>query len=123
MCGRGTHEKVYGELKSGFAFNCIPTRRFEANSAWQVMSILAFNLTRAFQAMTTTERRRSNRKRRAVIRFERITTLRYRFINRAALLVKPNGKATLDVGEQDGRTGVQEARRRAGSMKFLLHQG
>ena len=25
MCGRGTHEKVYGELKGGFAFDCLPT--------------------------------------------------------------------------------------------------
>ena len=36
MCGRGTHEKVYGELKSGFAFDCIPTQRYQANSAWSV---------------------------------------------------------------------------------------
>ena len=34
MCGRGTHEKVYGELKGGFAFDCVPTQRYEANSAW-----------------------------------------------------------------------------------------
>ncbi len=34
MCGRGTHEKVYGEIKGGFAFDCVPTLRFDANSAW-----------------------------------------------------------------------------------------
>jgi hypothetical protein len=53
MCGRGTHEKVYGELKSGFAFDCVPIQRFEANSAWQVMSIMAFNLMRGLQTSTT----------------------------------------------------------------------
>ena len=99
MCGRGTHEKVYGELKSGFAFDCVPTRRFEANSAWQVMSVIAFNLMRGLQSHTTAEARRPNRKRRTVRRFELIHTLRYRFINRAGLLVQPSGKATLDVGD------------------------
>ena len=44
MCGRGTHEKAYGKLKGGFAFDCLPTQRYHANSAWQVFSILAFNL-------------------------------------------------------------------------------
>ena len=33
MCGRGAHEKVYGELKGGFTFDCVLTRRYEANSA------------------------------------------------------------------------------------------
>jgi hypothetical protein len=98
ICGRGTHEKVYGELKNGFAFDCIPTQSYEGNSAWQVLSILAFNLIRGLQSRVT-ERRRSNRKRRAIHAFETIQTLRYRFINRAGLLVQPNGRATLDVGD------------------------
>lgn len=97
LCGRGTHEKVYGELKGGFAFNCVPTQRYAANSAWQVLSVLAFNLTRALQSGLT-ERRSSNRKRRTIRRFQAIHTLRYQFINRAGLLVQPNGRATLDVG-------------------------
>lgn len=98
MCGRGVHEKVYGELKSGFAFDCVPTQRFEANSAWQVMSIIAFNVMRGLQASTTAQRRASNRQRRARYRFELIHTMRYRLINRAGLLVHPAGKSTLDVG-------------------------
>jgi hypothetical protein len=98
ICGRGTHEKVYGELKNGFAFDCIPTQSYEGNSAWQVLSILAFNLMRGLQARVT-QRRRSNRKRRTLHVFETIQTLRYRFINRAGLLVQPNGRATLDVGD------------------------
>ena len=97
ICGRGTHEKVYGELKNGFAFGCIPTQSYEGNSAWQVFSILAFNLMRGLQARVS-KRRLSNRKRRTIHVFETIQTLRYRFINRAGLLVQPNGRATLDVG-------------------------
>ena len=99
MCGRGAHEKVYGELKGGFAFDSVPTQRFEANSAWQVLSIIAFNLMRGFQAKKTAQQCRSrNRKRRTLRRFELIHTLRYRFLNRAGLIVHPSGKATLDVG-------------------------
>ena len=70
MCGRGTHEKVHGELKGGFAFDCVPTQRYEANSAWQVFSVIAFNLMRALQAGTA-ERRSMNRKRRRAGRFRR----------------------------------------------------
>lgn len=99
MNARGTHEKVYGELKDGFAFNCIPTHCYQANSAWQVLSILAFNLMRGLQAQTTAAARSSNRKRRTRHCFELIHTLRYQWINRAGLLVQPNGKATLDVGD------------------------
>src|SRR5436309_474130 len=56
MAGRGTHEKVYAELKGGFAFDCVPTMRYAANSAWQLLSVLAFNLVRGFQMATTAER-------------------------------------------------------------------
>ena len=59
MCGRGVHEKVYGELKSGFAFGSVPSMRYAANGAWQCLSVLAFNLSRSFQLATTARRRRS----------------------------------------------------------------
>jgi hypothetical protein len=98
MCGRGTHEKAYGELKSGFAFDCVPTMRYAANSAWQLLSVLAFNLMRGFQVLTTAECRNTSRKRRCVYRFETIDTLRYFFVHRAGIITRPNGIATLDVG-------------------------
>jgi hypothetical protein len=98
MCGRGVHEKVYGELKSGFAFACVPTMRYAANSAWQVLSVLAFNLMRGFQTATTAERRGATRTRRSRFRFETIHTLRYLCLHRAGVLVRPDGYATLDVG-------------------------
>ena len=82
MCGRGTHEKVYGKLKGGFAFYCLTTKRYHANSARQVFSILAFNLKRAMQAGTT-ERRSTNCKRRTIRPFQTIQTSRCGFINRA----------------------------------------
>jgi hypothetical protein len=98
MCGRGTHEQVYGELKHGFAFGCVPTMRYAANSAWQILSILAFNLVRGFQLATTAPRRPATRKRRTLFRFETIHTLRYLCFGRAGVLLYPDGYATLDIG-------------------------
>jgi hypothetical protein len=52
MSGRGAHEKAFGERKTGFAFNSIPSQGLYANSAWQPLSVLAFNLARALQVST-----------------------------------------------------------------------
>jgi hypothetical protein len=98
MCGRGIHEKVYGELKGGFAFDCVPTMRYAANSAWQMLSVLAFNLMRGFQIATTAPRRQPNRKRSAVYLFETIHTLRALCLQRAGIILRPAGYPTLDVG-------------------------
>ncbi|MDP6268666.1 MAG: IS1380 family transposase [Arenicellales bacterium] len=98
MSGRSAHEKAYGELKTGFAFNSIPSQQEQANSAWQHFSVLAFNLTRAFQAATTAPARPSNEKRTTLYRFAAIHTLRYKLLNRAGVIVSPKGRATLDLG-------------------------
>lgn len=98
MCGRGAHEQAYGELKNGFAFDCVPSMQHHANSAWQILSVLAFNLSRAFQAATTASRRAANGKGTTHYRFEHIRTLRFKLLNRAGLITRPKGRATLDVG-------------------------
>lgn len=50
--------------------------RFQSNSAWHVLSIMAFNLMRGLQAHTTTTAlRRTNRKRRIPHCFELIQAL------------------------------------------------
>jgi hypothetical protein len=102
MAGRGTHEKVYGELKTGFAFGCVPSMQYAANSAWQCLSVLAFNLSRSFQLATTARRRGPSRKRWALFGFETIHTLRALCLQRAGVLVYPHGTATLDVGTAPG---------------------
>ena len=94
---KGPHRRVYDGLKGGFAFDGLPTQRYHANSAWQVFSLIAFNLMRAMRSGTT-ERRSTNRKRRTIGPFRAIQTLRYGFINRAGLLVQPSGCQILDVG-------------------------
>jgi hypothetical protein len=98
MCGRGAHEKAYGELKTGFAFDTVPSHRYHANCAWQVLSVMAFNLTRGLQAAIATESRNLTPRRRPRLVLKSINTLRYEWINRAGLLIRPNGRITLDVG-------------------------
>ena len=98
MGGRGAHEKAYAELKSGFAFGSIPSMQYHANSAWQVFSVLAFNLMRGMQLTLAPTTRARTWKRRTLVALKSIHTLRFEWINRAGLLVHPNGQATLDVG-------------------------
>lgn len=101
MCGRGVHEKVYGELKSGYAFATVPSQTYAANCAWQVLSVLAFNLMRGLQMAISSPIRGISAKRSSRYRFQSIHTLRFEWLNRAGLLVRPNGKAVLDVGSAE----------------------
>lgn len=98
MCGRGTHEKVYGELKRGFAFNCLPSMKYHGNSAWQMLSVLSFNLMRGFQVATDAAPRKTDGKRRARHVFDAIHTARFTWLNRPGLVVRPQGRCTLDIG-------------------------
>lgn len=98
MCGRGSHEQAYGELRNGFAFDCVPSQQYAANSAWQVLSVLAFNLMRCFQRATTASPRTRSRKRRTLHRLENIQTLRFQLLHRAGLVSHPAGRPTLEVG-------------------------
>ena len=98
MCGRGGHEKAYGELKSGFAFASVPSRQYAANSAWQLLSVLAFNLLRSFQVAAGLTRRPRAAQRRPLFAFRSIQTLRYELLHRAGLVLHPDGKPTLEVG-------------------------
>src|SRR5207302_5556037 len=50
--GRGAQEKTFGELKGEFALAVVPTKHYGANSAWQQLSVLAYNVARSFQLDT-----------------------------------------------------------------------
>jgi len=99
MCGRGGHEKAYGELKSGFAFASVPSRQYAANSAWQQLSVLAFNLMRGFQVAAGLVVERSwTAGRRPLFAFRSVDTLRYELLHRAGVVLHPDGRPTLEVG-------------------------
>lgn len=95
MCGRGSHEKTIGELKTGLAFDTIPTRRYGANSAWQQLVVLAHNLLINFQVEAGAKKRNRTRKRTAVFILRRVATLRFELFNRAGILIRPGGVARL----------------------------
>jgi len=101
MCGRGGHEKILGELKGGYAFDSVPTMKYAANGAWQILSVLAFNLMRGMQAMTTAPTREIGRSRSCGYVFETIHTIRYTWLRRAGLVARPAGRAVLDVGTNE----------------------
>ncbi|HLK11718.1 MAG TPA: transposase [Candidatus Binatia bacterium] len=123
MCGRGVHEKVYGEIKSDFAFASVPFMRYAANSAWQCLCVLAFNLSRSFQLATTARRRPGSRKRRTLFCFETMHTLRALCLQRAAFLTRPAGRAILDVGPGSAVVERFEQLDRLPPRDFLTHQG
>ena len=97
MCGRGGHEKAYAELKSGFAFDSVPSMQYAANSAWQLLSVLAFNLMRGFAVVTAAARRPFCSRRRPLLAFESIHTLRFEVLHQAGLLLWPDGRPTLEL--------------------------
>lgn len=99
MAGRGAHEKVIGELKSGYAFDTIPTQNHAANSAWQILAVLAHNLITSFQIATDAPRRAGRRKRTALFVLKSIHTLRYELFTRAGLLQYPQGHPTLTLSQ------------------------
>ena len=95
MCGRGSHEKVIGELKTGLAFATIPTRSYGANSAWQQLVVLAHNLLLNFQLDAGAAKRKRSPKGTAQFLLRRVGTLRFELFNRAGHLVRPHGAACL----------------------------
>jgi hypothetical protein len=95
MCGRGAHEKVIGELKSGLAFASIPTNHYGANSAWQQLVALAHNLLTNFQIESGAARRPRGFRATALFVLKSVQTLRFEIFHRAGLLLRPTGATVL----------------------------
>ncbi len=97
MAGRGGHEKTLCELKQHLAFDTIPTRDWDANSTWQLISALTHNLVRQFQLATNAKERPNGRKRTYRWVFESLRTLRYEVLNLPAKLARPQGRSELRI--------------------------
>jgi hypothetical protein len=93
--GRGVQEKTFAELKSGYAFASIPTDRYGANSAWQKLNVLTHNLVTSFQLETTASAKPRSRKHTTLFRLESIRSLRFTWLGKAALLLRPAGRLVL----------------------------
>jgi hypothetical protein len=95
MNGHGVHEKTLAELKSGFAYDQIPTRDLRANTAWQKLNLLAHNINVGLQVEALRRPRAATHKRTTVFAISSIRTVRFEWLNRAARLIAPAGAQVL----------------------------
>ena len=101
MAGRGGHEKTLGELKQHLAFDTIPTRDWDANSTWQLISALTHNVFRQFQITTTAAHRVNGHKRTYRWVLESLRTFRYEVLNLPAKLARPEGRSELRIAASE----------------------
>src|SRR6266403_4456084 len=93
--GRGAQEKTIAELKGEFALDVVPTKHYGANSAWQQLSVLAYNVARSFQLDTGAAPRRRSRKRTYTYVLRSMRTLRFTLVARAGRLARIGGRQVL----------------------------
>ena len=99
VCGRGAQEKTLAELKGEFALDVVPTNHYGANSAWQQLSILAYNLARNFQLDMLAEPKPRSRKRTYAYLLRSMRTLRFLLIARAGRLTRIGGRNVLRLAQ------------------------
>jgi hypothetical protein len=95
--GRGSQEKLFGELKSQSQMDYIVVKRLCGNQLYLMTAILAHNLTRELQMRTQSKARGTTERRTPVWRFEELATLRHRLLQRAGRFTRPKGKLTLTI--------------------------
>ena len=93
--GRGAQEGLFGDAKNHAALDAIPCRRLAANQVFTLSSMMAHNLSKEIQMLAHPADRRARAKRPAAWKFEKLDTIRHRIIQRAARLIRPQGKLTL----------------------------
>jgi hypothetical protein len=99
--GRCAMEREIAELKTEYGFANIPTKKFNANSAYQALSILTHSLVKNFQLATdqAAPRKRSS-SRTGKYSFESLKSLRFKIIGRAGRVVNKSGKPVLKMANE-----------------------
>lgn len=94
--GRAAMEHQIAELKGEFGFDAIPTHHYQGNSAYQLVSALAYNLVRNFQIDTKlAQARPRTSKRTNLFAFSSLATLRFEWIAAAGRIVNHSGARVL----------------------------
>ena len=88
-------DEAFAELKGEFALDVVPTNHYGANSAWQQLSILAYNLARNFQLDTLATPKLRSRKRTYAYLLRSMRTLRFLLIARAGRVTRIGGRNVL----------------------------
>jgi len=98
--GRCAMEHQIGELKGEFAFDVVPTKSYQGNSAHQNISLLAYNLVRNFQIDSQiAEKRKKTAKRTNVLSFQSLKTLRFEMISAAGRILNTSGGKVLRINQ------------------------
>lgn len=95
--GRGSQEKIFGEMKNGARLGYLPCRKEAGNRVYMLCNILAHNLSRDIQIENETKQRITSSRRSCLWLMESLSTLRKNVIQKAGRLTRPNGKLTLTV--------------------------
>lgn len=95
--GRGGQEAIFGEAKTGAGMDYLPTRHLVGNQTYQILSMLAHNLTREIQIRTTPKSRVFSATRACLWVIDRIGSFRRKMLLRAGRLTRPEGQLTLTI--------------------------
>jgi hypothetical protein len=94
MSGRSAQENAIGELKTNFGFDAIPSDSYQANSAYQQLSMLSYNLMNSFQldALGFGALKKANRKVTRFFKNMKFKMIRFLIIYKAGILSKTDGR-------------------------------
>lgn len=95
--GRGSQEGIFGELKTDCQMGYVPVTTRVGNQRYLFAAVLAHNLTRELQMLTTPPARTTTAKRAALWPFQQLNTLRRNLLQRAGRLIRPQGKWVLSM--------------------------
>ena len=102
MAGRSAQENSIGELKTSFAFDHVPTNMYQANSAYQQLSQMAYNLSISMQyGMGLATKRNCGKKVTRLFRTHEWRTLRFTLLNRAGRVATMDGRIHLLITENE----------------------
>lgn len=99
--GRGSQEKMFGEMKNGTRIDYLPCRREAGNRMFMLCNILAHNLSRELQIQNGAPKREPSKKRACLWFVQSLSTLRKQVIQKAGRLTRPSGKLTLTIPADD----------------------
>jgi hypothetical protein len=91
--GRCAMEHDISELKQEFAFDSIPTKKYQANSTYLQISALAYNLVHNFQQSAGLTKKRQKTSNCTVLRtYLSLRTIRFMIVSAACRMVNLSGK-------------------------------
>ena len=99
--GRGSQEKIFGELKTSNQMDYVPTKTWLGNQTYLLSAITAHNLSRELQMLASLPERATKEKRPALWKFKDLGTLRLEIIQLAGRIIRPKGKMVLSMAAND----------------------